>query len=324
MALTETQGISTRRTVAFAGGVGGAKLAQGLAFHLEAPALTVIVNTGDDFRHYGLYISPDLDTVMYTLAGIANPTTGWGIVDDTRNTLAMLEKYGEMNWFGIGDRDIATHLLRSTALQQGERLTTITEKLCERLQIPHRILPATDERLATIVHTQEYGALPFQEYFVKHRWQPTVTQLVFEGADQSRPSAEAFDAITQAEGLVICPSNPLLSIAPILAIPRLRQTLENRHQRCIAVSPLIHGQAVKGPTDKIMKEMHLTPSTYGIAQFYEGLIDGLVVDEGDTEEVAAVQADFPTLKVYQTAILMKSLEDRQRLAAQVLTWLYEG
>jgi LPPG:FO 2-phospho-L-lactate transferase len=323
MALIDTSYWRDRRVVALAGGVGGAKLAHGLAQLLPAGQLTVVVNTGDDFNHYWLRICPDLDTVMYTLAGMANPTTGWGIQDETWQTLSMLEKYGETIWFKLGDRDIATHLIRTFGLANGETLTAITRRLSHALGIRQHILPATDDILQTIVHTQDYGELEFQTYFVKYRWQPTVTHLEFRGANTALASPFAVEAITNADAIIICPSNPLLSIAPMLAMPAFKEALLQRGASCIVVSPLIGGKAVKGPADKIMHELSLEASTLGIAAFYEDLIDGLVIDHQDSEDIPPVLQQFPHLKIYPTQTYMQRSEDRPIVAASVLNWLHK-
>ncbi len=300
--------MAIKNVVALAGGVGGAKLAYGLAKLL--PELTVIVNVGDDFTHYGLHISPDLDTVMYTLAEIANPQTGWGLMDESWQMLGMLERYGEMPWFRLGDKDVATHLLRSYRLQQGETLTAIVRTLSQALHIQQTILPVTDDRFATMVDTVEQGTLPFQHYFVRYRWQPTVTRIWYNG--DATITTEVVQALEKAEAIVICPSNPILSIDPILAVGDLRERLRQRAVPCAAVSPLIHGQAVKGPADKIMRELGFETSSTGIATFYDGLIDVLFVDKGDIPQHG---------RYLETDILMPTPSDRVRLAKEILDFL---
>lgn len=304
--------MALNKLVALAGGVGGAKLAAGLARVLPPGALTVIVNVGDDFQHYGLHISPDLDTVMYTLAGINNQETGWGLAGESWQMLAMLERYGQQPWFRLGDQDLATHLLRSYALQQGQSLTQITQQMAQALGITQHLLPATDARWATMVDTVELGTLPFQEYFVRQRWQPTVRQIWYDGDAAAAPTTTVLSALTSAEAVIICPSNPLLSIDPILSLGDMRKHLRNRQGPCVAVSPLLHGQAVKGPAQKLMQELGLEASTSGIARYYEGLIDGLVVDHGD----APTTGEF-----METNILMPTPEAQTRLAQEVLQWI---
>jgi LPPG:FO 2-phospho-L-lactate transferase len=299
------------RVVALAGGVGGAKLAEGLAACLPRGALTVIGNTGDDFRHYGLHVSPDLDTVMYTLAGIAHPINGWGIADDTRHMLGMLARYGEETWFALGDCDLATNILRTHQLAQGVPLSAITRQLCARLGIATRLLPMTDDPLATVVYTVEYGRLAFQEYFVRYRWQPTVQRLVYEGAETAQPAEGVLAALETAEAIIICPSNPLLSIEPILQVRAIRQALMARRAPCLAVSPIIAGAALKGPTVKVMTELGLRADVTGVAEYYGALIDAFVVDYADSE------AQIPQRR-FVTDIHMNTSTDRRRLAEEVL------
>lgn len=311
------------RVVALAGGVGGAKLAHGLAQILPDGHLTVIVNTADDFWLYGLRICPDLDTVMYTLAGIANPATGWGIANDTWQMLLMLDAYGEKAWFRLGDRDLATHLLRTQALAQSESLTAISQRLAGALGIKQNILPVTDEVIATVVQTEECGELDFQEYFVKYRWQPRAKAVRFVGCLDAHPTAAVCAALSGADVVIFCPSNPVLSIAPMLEIPGLRQALSERNFRCIAVSPLIGGKAIRGPADKLMGELGLESSNTGVARYYHGLIDGLVIDTGDGRDQAAFATEFPALKLLLTPTLMQSVDDRKQVAARILDWLAE-
>lgn len=303
--------MAIKNVVALAGGVGGAKLAYGLAKVLPPESLTAIVNVGDDFRHYGLHISPDLDTVMYTLAEVANTQTGWGLADESWQLLEMLEKYGETAWFRLGDKDVATHLLRTHLLKQGETLTAIVRKMSRALGIQQTMLPATNDLFATMLDTLEYDTLNFQEYFVRYRWQPTVTKIWYDGnATASNDVIEAFD---NADAIVICPSNPLLSIDPILAVGNLRDRLRQRHVPCVAVSPLIQGKAVKGPADKLMQELGFEASNNGINAFYEGLIDALVVEKGDRPSQQGV--------FLETTILMTTPEERERLANDILIFM---
>ena len=305
--------MTSGKIVALAGGVGGAKLSHGLAQILPPDDLTVIVNVGDDFDHYGLHICPDIDTVMYTLSGYANSETGWGVRDESQHMLEMLENYGEVPWFGLGDRDLATHLLRRKLLSDGHTLTQVTRRLSTALGVQHTILPASDDRCATVVETEENGTLPFQEYFVRHGWQPTVRHIWYYGVDSARPTSAVIEAFQHATAIVICPSNPILSIDPILAVGDLRERLAQRRVPCIAVSPLVHGEALKGPASKIMAELGHDASTDGLMHYYENLIDLLVVDNGD----APLQAhDY--MGYYETDIIMQSNADRKRLAQEVL------
>jgi LPPG:FO 2-phospho-L-lactate transferase len=306
--------LTTGPIVALAGGVGGAKLADGLMRCLPPGALTVIVNTGDDFVHYGLNVSPDLDTVMYTLAGIADPVNGWGLAGDTRQMVEMMQRYGVEGWFGLGDKDMATNLLRTQALANGKRLSEITTQLASALGIPARLLPMSDDRVATIVETAEQGTLAFQEYFVRYRWQPVVTHLSYDGAGDARPAPGVLEAIDSAAAIVICPSNPLLSIEPILQVPGIRDALERRKVPCVAVSPIIAGQAVKGPAAKLMAELSLDPSVAGVATYYGSLIDGLVADKEDHNVRIRQQ-------LLVTNAWMRTLEDRTRLAGEIFSWM---
>jgi LPPG:FO 2-phospho-L-lactate transferase len=232
----------------------------------------------------------------------------------------MLKVYGETVWFNLGDRDLATHLLRTQALHNGQTLTQITQTLTRALGVKQNILPATDDPLATIIETDANSQLSFQEYFVKYRWQPRAVTIHYRGSASARATPAVLSAIEQADMLVICPSNPVLSIAPILQVQGLRAALENRHVPCVALSPLIGGKAVKGPADKIMRELGLENTQRGIAQFYDKLIDGLVIDTVDAHEVNALQAEFPNLSILITQTLMISMEDRVRLATEVLNW----
>jgi LPPG:FO 2-phospho-L-lactate transferase len=306
------------KLVALAGGVGGAKFADGLARALrlsQGSRLTVIVNTGDDFDWMGLRICPDLDTVMYTLAGLANPQTGWGIEGDTAEALGMLGRLGGETWFHIGDRDLAVHLRRTQLLRDGERLSDVTEALARSLGIGPgvRILPMTDADVSTVVETGE-GALAFQDYFVRRAWQPEVLRIIFRGAERARPTAEVLDALDDADLVVLCPSNPFVSVDPILALDGVRARL--RENRTIAVSPLIGGQAVKGPAAKMFRELGMEPTVLAVARRYADVLDGYVMDRAD----ASQQADVEQLhmRVLVTDVLMRDPADRARLAREVI------
>jgi LPPG:FO 2-phospho-L-lactate transferase len=319
----------TGAVVALCGGIGGAKLALGLSRLLSAdlrspshdhgpPAgeLTVVVNTGDDFEHLGLSISPDIDTVLYTLGGLADRERGWGRSGETWQFMDALRELGGEAWFQLGDRDLAMHVERTRWLRQGETLDTFVAHAARAFGITARILPMTNDRVQTMVQTNE-GVLPFQRYFVERRCAPVVRALRFEGAGRSTPAGGVLAALLnpEASAIVICPSNPFLSIDPILAIPGIREALTNATARVVAVSPIIAGQAVKGPTVKIMRELGIAANTSAIAAHYRGLIDGLVLDEADSDEAADV--DVPVLS---TRTLMIDLEDRERLARDVLAF----
>jgi LPPG:FO 2-phospho-L-lactate transferase len=298
--------------VALAGGVGGAKLADGLA-GIRGRALTVVVNTADDFEHLGLHVSPDVDTVMYTLGGVANPETGWGIAGESWNFLEQAAHLGGPAWFRLGDRDLATHVLRTDRLRRGERLTEITGEFCRRLGIAATILPMSDAPVRTIVQTAE-GPLAFQEYFVGRHCEVPVTGFSFDGAVSAAPTQEVRDALMNSAltAIVICPSNPFVSIDPILAVPGMRDLLGARKVPIVAVSPIIGGAAVKGPAAKMMRELGLEVSTAGVAAHYRGLVDGLVIDEADADLAPGIEAMGFAVRVVPT--LMRSAEDRRQLA----------
>lgn len=309
------------RVVLLVGGVGGAKLAVGLANVLPPESLAIIVNTADDFEHLGLHVSPDVDTVMYTLAGIANPETGWGLAGDTFQALDMLGRYGGPDWFRLGDRDLASNLLRTARLREGQRLTAITHALCAALGVSHRILPMTDDPVRTWVETDR-GRLAFQEYFVRERWQPAVSQIEFEGAAQARPTPEVVEALEQAALIVFGPSNPFLSLDPILAVPGIRQRIAGSNAPVVAVSPIIGGKAVKGPADKLMAELGYDVSASGIVNYYEDLLSGIILDEVDADLCASIESRG--VKAAALPTFMQSLPDKIRLAATLLDWSEEA
>lgn len=298
--------------VAFCGGIGGAKLALGLSHVVPPDRLSVVVNTGDDFRHFGLHVSPDVDTVLYTLSGRANPETGWGRAGESWRFMQAIGEIGGETWFALGDTDLALHAVRTAKLDRGETLTAITRDAATALGIAPAILPATDHRLATLVETDE-GTLPFQRYFVERKCAPAVRAIHFDGADAARPSpaVEAALADPSLSAIVICPSNPYLSIDPILAIPGMRDLIQEASAPVVAVSPLVGGQAVKGPLAKIMGELGqpLTPAS--VLDHYGPLVDVLLVDAAD-----AGLAGDPRMRIAQT--LMTSLDDRIALARTAL------
>ncbi len=306
----------SERIVALAGGVGGAKLAHGLQLALPDPAaLSVVVNTADDFELYGLHISPDLDTVMYTLAGLANPATGWGVRDDTFTTLAMLATYGENPWFQLGDRDFATHILRTQALRDGTTLTAVTDRLARALGIVPALLPMTDDRVATLIDTPD-GRLDFQDYFVARRHADVVTGVVLDGIETARPSDAALAALADAGAVVICPSNPIVSIGPILAVPGLRAAVAAAPGPVVVVSPIVGGEALKGPAALMMEGMGHEVSALGVARLYAGLADGIVIDGADRDLAPAIEAAGARALV--TDAVMRDEAGRERLAREVL------
>jgi LPPG:FO 2-phospho-L-lactate transferase len=302
------------RVLALCGGVGGAKLALGLARVMAPEALDILINTGDDFEHLGLHVSPDIDTVLYTLAGLSNPIAGWGRADETWTFLQALEALGGETWFRLGDGDLATHVERTRRLKAGETLSTVTADFARRLGIGPRLLPMSDDPVRTIVQSDE-GPLPFQHYFVRRRCEPRALGFAYEGAAMARPGPAVLAALADPGlgAIVICPSNPYLSVAPILALPALREALGQAAAPIVAVSPIIGGRAVKGPAAKIMAELGLAPTAAAVAQHYRGLIDGFVLDEED----AGTVAELPTLA---TPILMTSLAERETLARRVLAF----
>jgi LPPG:FO 2-phospho-L-lactate transferase len=300
------------KIVALAGGVGGAKLAHGLARVLPPHDLTVIVNTGDDFEHYGLYICPDLDTVCYTLAGLANPETGWGRRDETWNVIENAAQLGGPVWFRLGDQDLGTHLERTRRLREGQTLSQVTKDFCRAWGIQHTILPMSDQPVRTIVETPE-GDLTFQEYFVHRRCEPNVTGFRFEGAERAQPAPGAREAIQSADAIIICPSNPWVSIDPILRV------INRIEKPVVAVSPILGGQTVKGPAAKMYRELGIEPSALAVARHYCNLATGFVLDRVDKQLEGEIRSlNMGTLV---TNTLMKSHDDRKALAGQILEFV---
>ena len=301
--------------VALAGGVGGAKLAQGLALALSPADLTVVVNTADDFELWGLRICPDVDTVMYTLAGLADPVNGWGIAGDTYQALGAIARFGREPWFRVGDQDFATHVLRTERLRQGATLTEVTAELSGALGVAARVLPMTDDPVATLVDTPT-GRLAFQDYFVARRQADDVVGVVFAGVEAARVPEGVTAALAAAEVIVLCPSNPIVSVGPILAVPGMRAALTGAVAPIVAVSPIVGGRALKGPADRMLSSLGHEVSVVGVAALYAGLIDGLVVDEMDRGLVPRIEElGLPALV---TRTVMGGAEDRRRLAAEVL------
>ena len=301
--------------LALAGGVGGAKLCLGLAKNLEVDDLQIVVNTGDDEEFYGLYVSPDLDTVMYTLAGLANPFTGWGISGETFAALEHLGRLGEETWFGLGDRDMATHIVRTNMLRQGRSLSEITTRLCRSLGIEHAVAPMSDDRIRTKVVT-DIGTLAFQTYFVKHRCEPVVSDLVFEGSEDASMSEAFSEALTDRSALIYCPSNPMLSMAPILSVPGVEKAIRSFGGVTIAVSPIVGGKALRGPAAKMLEELGEDVSCVGVARRYAGLCDVFILDELDRQHADEIRALGMVPVVLDT--IMNTEQDKVALAAQVL------
>ena len=303
--------------VALAGGVGGAKLAQGLQSHL-GDRLTVVVNTADDTERHGLLVMPDHDTVMYTLAGLANRELGWGLEGETFAAAGMLERYGEDTWFRLGDRDLATHVARTHRLAGGERLTDVCLHLQRSLDVPARILPMTDEPVRTEVRTDE-GWLEFQDYFVRRHQQPEVREVRFRGAEAAKPTEEVLDAIGSASVVVVAPSNPLVSIGPILAIAGLGEALAAARARgtpIVAVSGIVGGKALRGPADRMLASLGHEVSALGVARLYAGWVDTVVLDSTDAALGPAVEA--LGMRVVTTDTIMSDDRARARLAGEIL------
>jgi LPPG:FO 2-phospho-L-lactate transferase len=302
---------SELKVVTLAGGVGGAKLADGLSQILPPQNLTIIGNTGDDFQHLGLTVCPDLDTVMYTLAGAADPKTGWGRAGDSWVTHEEIGRLGGPNWFQLGDLDLATHLVRTQMLNNQMTLTEVTGHLCQRIGAAATLLPMSDESAPTMVDC-ETGLMSFQTWFVEKRWQPVVKRV--ELPDNIKSSPEVASSIEQADIVIIAPSNPFVSIDPILNVYPIREMLADLPDLVIGVSPIIAGRAVKGPAAKLMLELGLEPSSAAVAHYYDPLLDVFVYDTQDDEDIS-----IPDLVGYRTDTLMVTLDDRIRLAAEILT-----
>ncbi len=297
--------------VALSGGVGGAKLALGLSRILAPDELLVVANTGDDFEHLGLSISPDIDTLTYVLAGLDNPVTGWGRRDETWSFMTSIEALGGEAWFRLGDRDLSLHVERTRRLRAGETLSQVTADNCQRLGIAARVLPMSDDRMRTRV-LSDGGWIDFQDYFVRQQCQPVVRRLTFDGAAKARPQPDVMTALAsrRVRAVVICPSNPFISIEPILAVPLIRDAISTCGAPVVAVSPIVAGRAVKGPTAKMMQELGLPVTSAAVAERYGDFLDGYVVDAGDAEGVQA--------KLHIAPTLMTTLEDKETLARTVL------
>lgn len=313
------------KVVVFVGGVGGAKLAYGLARVLPPEHLSIIVNVADDFRHYGLRICPDLDTIMYTLSEQVDPVNGWGIVGDTTAMLGAMQRYGEETWFSLKDQDLATHLLRTQWLREGMRLTEVTQRLASRLGITCRLLPVTDDLVMTMVHTEEYGTLEFQEYFVKYRWQPRVRSLEYRGAADAQITPEVRHALFSADVILFGPSNPWLSIAPILALPEVIELLKSRDIPRVAVTPIVEGRAIKGPAAKIMAELGLEVSAHSVISYYGDVLNGFICDVRDqtqddaSTETKNLHSPGYTLQSFDT--MMGDAQSKMMLAQKILETL---
>jgi len=306
-----------KKILALSGGVGGAKLALGLKHYLPADQLIVVANTADDFEHLGLSISPDLDTVMYTLAGLNDTDKGWGLAGESWNGLAALERLGGDTWFQLGDQDLATHLLRTQALAQGKTLTEVTELLSQSLNAGVRLLPMSDDPVRTMIETAK-GELSFQHYFVRDRCAPAVSGFRFEGIETAKAQTEFIQLLQSDElaAVVICPSNPFVSVEPMLSLPGVRAALKQSRAPVVAVSPIVAGMAIKGPAAKMMQELSMPASAQAVANYYGDLLDGFVIDESDAFQAEAIEA--LGIKTLVTPTIMNDLGDRIDLAQQVV------
>lgn len=305
------------KVLALSGGVGGAKLALGLARTLPVDDLMIVANTADDFEHLGLYIAPDLDSVMYTLAGVNDEQRGWGLAGETWHCLRALEALGGESWFQLGDRDLATHLQRTALLRDGKSLGEATAQLCRQLGIDVRLAPMSEDRVSTLVDT-DIGELSFQHYFVREQCRPRVRGFRFEGQETARPLQDMMDLLADPELalIVICPSNPFVSVDPILGLPGLRSALGASAAPLVAVSPIVGGKALKGPAAKMLGELGLPVSAESVAAHYAGLVDLFVLDETDGTLASVIEK--MGMQVATAPTIMKSHEDREQLARKIL------
>jgi len=303
--------------LALSGGVGGAKLALGLSRVLAPEQLTIVSNTADDFEHLGLHISPDLDTVMYTLAGLSNTELGWGLAGESWHFLEALERLAGQTWFRLGDRDLATHILRTQSLAGGASLSEVTAILCRQLGIAHRLLPMSDDPVRTMVATDP-GELAFQHYFVREQCQPVVTGFRFAGIEQARPQPAMMQLLESGSlaALILCPSNPFVSVDPLLGLPGVRAAIIDSGVPVIAVSPIVSGMALKGPAAKMMAEMGMPVTALGVAEHYHGLVNCFVLDHADATLADDIEA--LGMRAAVTSTVMQSLTDREQLAQTVL------
>jgi LPPG:FO 2-phospho-L-lactate transferase len=304
-------------TTVLAGGVGAARFLRGLVQATEPSSVTAIVNVGDDTVLHGLHISPDIDTVTYTLAGAINPETGWGLRDETWQAMDMVERYGGPSWFRLGDRDLGTHLYRTGRLSEGAPLSTVTAEIASSWGLEVTLVPATDDRLRTMVTVEGEGEIGFQDYFVGRQHAVAVTDVRFDGADGARPAPGVLDAITNADVVVIAPSNPLVSIDPVLAVHGVRDAVRAARERTVAISPIVAGAALKGPADRMLRELGHEASVVGVARLYAELASVLVIDDADAASAGAVEAAGISCVV--TPTVMASVEAAAALARATLT-----
>jgi LPPG:FO 2-phospho-L-lactate transferase len=315
---------ATKSCLAITGGVGGAKLALGLSRRLQPEKLTIVANTGDDFEHLGLDICPDLDTVMYTLANLSDKETGWGQAEETWQFLAALGQLGGDTWFSLGDRDLATHVVRTRERAKGKSLSVVTRELCQALNIKHSLVPMSDDPVATLIHCQSGEVLAFQHYFVRDQCQPAINGYSFSGIGSASRCAEFTRALQDPElgSIILCPSNPFVSVAPVLDLDDTADRMAQQAAPVIAVSPIVAGVALKGPAAKMMAELKMPSTALGVAEYYvdryPGLLDAIVLDIADAKQATAVEALGLQALVVKT--VMTSLQDREQLADDVLTF----
>lgn len=300
-----------RQITCLAGGVGAARFLQGLVRIVPQENITVIVNTGDDIELYGLHISPDPDIVMYTLTGIVDEERGWGIRDETFNCLGMFQKYGLETWFKLGDKDLATHIYRTQLLRDGLSLSDVTWKLCKALGLKVKIIPMTNEKVVPRIIT-DVGEMHFEEYFVKRKAKNKVRDVRFEGAESAHPAPEVIKSIAKADGVILCPSNPIVSIGPILAVRGIREALKEAATKIVAITPIVGGATIKGPADKLMRGLGIDVSAYSVASLYQDFLDVFILDEVDRSEKEKIEG--LGIKAIVANTIMHSLDDKIELA----------
>jgi LPPG:FO 2-phospho-L-lactate transferase len=305
-----------KKITALAGGVGASKLLQGFYEVMNPTQLTIIVNTGDDIVLHGLKISPDLDIVTYTLAGIVDPKKGWGLRSETFHALKHLAAYGRPSWFNLGDRDLATHIHRTALLAEGKSLSQAADHIRQALGLKSRILPMSDDPIPTMIDSNE-GELHFQEYLVKRRAEPVVKGIRFVGAESAKPAPGVLEAIREADRILICPSNPLISIGPILAVPQIRDELRAEKQKVFAVCPIVAGKSLKGPSDKMLSQLGHSPTALGVAKLYADFTATFVIDPADKSQAPAIAA--LGMKVAILPTVMKTLAQKRKLARALLS-----
>jgi len=308
------------KVTALAGGIGAARFLQGLVRVMNPGKLTVIVNTGDDIEFFGLHISPDIDIVIYSLAGVVNPETGWGFSNDRFACLGQLREFQYEDWFHLGDRDLATHIHRTWLLRQGRSLTQITDTIRKRFSLGPRILPMTNDSVATKIGTDK-GVFHFQEYLVKRKAKDRVRKVLFAGIKKARPTREVLESIRKADGIIICPSNPIVSIGPILALKGVREALRKTNARIVAISPIVGGKPIKGPAAKIMSGLGMKVSATQVARLYQDFLDVFIIDQVDQKLEKEIAS--PGCRVVMTDTIMKDLRSKIHLA-QVACGAFES